>query len=252
VISEKYINTPKVNLSVEMECAYHPNREAVSKCSVCGKPLCKECGELCEECAARKKLAEEGRVKLINWEGWVGSFITPAKTFRMNLMNSSLTGVSMNLLIGLINAGVIAALLVIGENVFFAKAVSLAQIFGYTTPFLAFLAVWFVITLIAYSFAMLAGGVGNVKQHFYTLSLPIPFSPVILWAAWGFLMFLFSLHLSAGLLGSLITAAYIVRIQTAAVGEAHKLGGIQAVITGTVPIVICGIMVVLISVVLRK
>ena len=42
-----------------MKCAYHPQEEAVSHCSMCRKPLCEECGEqraranlLCSRCAA--------------------------------------------------------------------------------------------------------------------------------------------------------------------------------------------------------
>ena len=42
-----------------MKCAYHPQKEALSHCSMCRKPLCEECGEqksgdsvLCSRCAA--------------------------------------------------------------------------------------------------------------------------------------------------------------------------------------------------------
>jgi len=42
-----------------MKCAYHPQKEAVSSCGVCRKPLCEECGGqkggtnvLCNRCAA--------------------------------------------------------------------------------------------------------------------------------------------------------------------------------------------------------
>lgn len=42
-----------------MKCAYHPQEEAVSHCSMCRKPLCEKCGEqraganvLCSRCAA--------------------------------------------------------------------------------------------------------------------------------------------------------------------------------------------------------
>jgi len=42
-----------------MKCAYHPQEEAVSNCSMCRKPLCEKCGEqraganvLCSRCAA--------------------------------------------------------------------------------------------------------------------------------------------------------------------------------------------------------
>ncbi len=42
-----------------MKCTYHPQKEAVNKCSMCKKPLCAECGEqeaganvLCTRCAA--------------------------------------------------------------------------------------------------------------------------------------------------------------------------------------------------------
>ncbi|MEM3556042.1 MAG: hypothetical protein QXF56_04965 [Candidatus Micrarchaeia archaeon] len=230
-----------------MECAYHPEKEAVSECSVCGKPLCKECGSICEECLARKELAESGKVKLMNWEGWFGSFLTPTKTFRVNRMNSSFAGVCMNLLAGLVNAGVIASLLFIAVG-----ARDAIVIFSYTTPFLEFLGAWLFIALISYPFAMIAGGMGSLKQHLYILSLPVPFSPVILGCLWLLLNFLFSIHLSVGLFGAIIATAYLIRIQTSGVREAHKLGGMQAMIAGTVPIVVCGIIAVLISAVLRK
>ncbi len=42
-----------------MKCAYHPQKEAASHCSMCRKPLCEECGEqksgdrvVCNRCAA--------------------------------------------------------------------------------------------------------------------------------------------------------------------------------------------------------
>ena len=42
-----------------MKCAYHPQKEAASHCSMCRKPLCEECGEqksgdrvVCSRCAA--------------------------------------------------------------------------------------------------------------------------------------------------------------------------------------------------------
>ena len=38
-----------------MNCAYHPDREATTTCSKCGKPLCKECAgftnlNICMDC----------------------------------------------------------------------------------------------------------------------------------------------------------------------------------------------------------
>ena len=38
-----------------MNCAYHPDREATTTCSKCGKPLCKECADftnlnICMDC----------------------------------------------------------------------------------------------------------------------------------------------------------------------------------------------------------
>ncbi len=48
-----------------MKCYYHPDREAVAVCSVCGKPLCAECAQeykgkvYCKECLAKVKEEEE-------------------------------------------------------------------------------------------------------------------------------------------------------------------------------------------------
>ena len=48
-----------------MKCYYHPDREAVAVCSVCGKPLCAECAHeykgkvYCKECLAKVKEEEK-------------------------------------------------------------------------------------------------------------------------------------------------------------------------------------------------
>lgn len=231
-----------------MECTYHPGREADHECEICGKPLCDKCGEVCEECLAQM----EGRIKLMNWEGWVYSFLSPRRAFRLGRMNSSFAGVCMNLLVGLINAGIIAALLVLAESMLTGQREGVMQIFNYTVPFLAFLAIWFLTALLSYSFAMLGGGTGNIKQHFYVLSLPIPFSPLLLGLMWACLNFVFSLHLSLGLLATVIAAAYVIQIQMSALREAHGFGTLQAAIGSIMPILICAIMLVLIFVGLRK
>ena len=54
-----------------MKCYYHPDREAVAVCSMCGKPLCEECAHeykgkiYCKDCLAKVK-AEEAKNAAVN------------------------------------------------------------------------------------------------------------------------------------------------------------------------------------------
>ncbi len=53
-----------------MKCAYHSDREATTKCSKCGKPLCKECAEftslnICMDCFHKSIRANAHEEKLI-------------------------------------------------------------------------------------------------------------------------------------------------------------------------------------------
>ncbi len=55
-----------------MKCYYHPDREAVAVCSVCGKPLCAECAHeykgkiYCKECLAKVKEEEKAAASKSN------------------------------------------------------------------------------------------------------------------------------------------------------------------------------------------
>ncbi len=52
-----------------LKCYYHPDREAVAVCSVCKKPLCKECAHeykgkiYCKDCLAKVKEEENASAK---------------------------------------------------------------------------------------------------------------------------------------------------------------------------------------------
>lgn len=76
-----------------MKCYHHPDRDAVSTCSVCGKALCKECTDrytpiLCEKCHEEFQVeldAQEARQKKDNnrytFENVLASFIYLAVGF---------------------------------------------------------------------------------------------------------------------------------------------------------------------------
>jgi len=227
-----------------MECAYHPEKEAVSKCSKCGKPLCEECGKslgsLCPDCAVSQIKANSGepvRRVLMNWRGWIYSFFSQPSSLRKSLGEASFAGVAMNILVGLVNAGIISVLFVIllwkpeeGQ-----KISVLMDSFLYTSLFLVFILVWLINSLISYSFAMLAGGAGNLKQHLYMLSLVIPFSPIAIGVIYLLLSFLFSLQVAVGVLGAILLGIYLTVIHANVMIEAHKFKLMQAAISWLIP-----------------
>ncbi|MCX6775775.1 MAG: B-box zinc finger protein [Candidatus Micrarchaeota archaeon] len=227
-----------------MECAYHPGKDAVSRCSECGKPLCEECGKAlgtrCPDCAVsqiRASSGETARHSLMNWKGWIYSFIGYSASLRRSLEEASFAGVAMNILVGLINACIISVLFVIltAKPEEWQKVGTLMNSFIYTSLFLLFIGTWLINSLISYSFAMLAGGVGSLKQHIYILSLLIPFSPIFIVAVWELLSFLFSLQIGAGILATILLGMYLIRIHANAMMEAHKFKLMQAAISWSIP-----------------
>ncbi|MCX6777236.1 MAG: B-box zinc finger protein, partial [Candidatus Micrarchaeota archaeon] len=219
-----------------MECAYHPGKDAVSRCSECGKPLCEECkafGSRCSDCAVaqiRASSEETPRHSLMNWTGWFYSFIGHSASLRRSLEEASFAGITMNILVGVINACIVSVLFVIltakpGE---WQEVGTLMNSFIYTSLFLLFMGTWLINSFISYSFAMLSGGVGSLKQHIYMLSLVIPFSPIFIVAVWELLSFLFSLEIGIGILATIILGVYLVRIHANAMMEAHKFKLMQA------------------------
>ena len=233
-----------------MECAYHRDRVAVSKCKKCGKPPCGECcaeGNLCEGCLSEIETGGEtlGRKRLLNWKGWLYSIIFPGRTFRGNRAGASLAGVAMNILAGLVLAGIIAFLLVsITGN-------PLMSAFDYTTQFLIFVCIWLVNSLVAYSFSMLTGGMGSIKQHLYLLSLPLPLSPLLI-LFFGTLLNLSASSPIAEMLVVVLIIVYVVNLQLSAVKEAHKFGNMQAAVSGLVPLALSGAVVGLLIFVLSR
>jgi len=226
-----------------MECAYHPGKEAVSKCSKCGKPLCDECGKslgsLCSDCAVSQIKAgsvEPARHSLINWRGWIRSFAGQPMALRKNLEEASFAGIAMNLLVGLGIAGIISVLFVtlLGKPAE-GQANGLMGSFAYTSLFLIFIFIWLINSLVSYSFAMLAGGVGSLKQHLYMLSLVIPFSPIAIGVIYAVLSFLFSLQIAVGILGAIFLGVYLTLIHANAMIETHKFKLMQAAISWVIP-----------------
>jgi hypothetical protein len=242
-----------------MECAYHPDAEAVAHCSKCGRPLCEECSKspdnLCIDCSilpGKAEIEEIAGVRLVNWNGWINSYVTPNKAFKNSSEWTSSAGIAMNVLIGFINAGIIAFFLfIIGKTPPEAGG-SIIGAFSYTTQFMIFLCVWFLMTLVSYSFAMLVGGMGSLKQHFYLLSLPIPLSPLAILVITGVLSILLSVHLSAVILGAIFITLYAINIVISAIHEAHRFGFLQAAVSGIIPVVIIGAVAGLLILVFRR
>jgi hypothetical protein len=188
-------------------------------------------------------LKSEGvKYKLLNWDGWLYSFLNPREAFRTSREGASLAGVSMNILVGLVNAGIIAVILVMafGKQTDGQNANSLMGVFSYTNQFIIFLSVWLIDAAVSYSFAVLAGGMGSIKQHLYILSMPLPLSPLVYILLATAFSFLLSLHISLGLLAAILIAFYIINIQITAMKETHKFGTLQAVISGLIPVIISG------------
>src|SRR5271157_3083221 len=154
-----------------MDCAYHPGEKAVAECSKCGRPLCKECsksaGGICIDCSILPKKVEAD-IRLLNWGGWIGAFTGPDKEFKNISGSASFAGVAMNLLAGLVAAGIFSFLLVmLGVPPSGESAGSLAGVFMYTTQYIIFLFVWLITAMVSYSFAMLLGGMGSLEKHLY-------------------------------------------------------------------------------------
>jgi hypothetical protein len=225
-----------------MECAYHPGEEAVAQCSKCGRPLCKECSMLperiCVDCSILPKNVEAG-IRLINFSGWIGAFIEPSKEFKNSGELASFAGVAMNLLVGLVTAGIVAFLLVmLGNPPSGESAGSLAGVFVYTTQYMILLVILLVTAMVSYSSAMLAGGMGNLKKHLYLLSLVIPLSPLVILILGGLLGFLYSVEPLFAILGIIFITLYIFSMLINAVREAQGFGLLQASVSSTVPLVI--------------
>lgn len=124
--------------------------------------------------------------------------------------------------------------------------------FNYATQFMIFLFVWLVAAMVSYSFAMLVGGMGSLKQHLYMLSLPMPLAPLIILLLTGVLGVLYSIQISALILGVILITVYIVNILIAAMKEVHRFGFMHAAVSTTIPFVIVGSVVVLLMFVFRK
>ncbi|NYZ79506.1 hypothetical protein H0N99_05150 [Candidatus Micrarchaeota archaeon] len=224
-----------------MECAYHPGEKAVAQCSKCGRPLCEECSKypdrICIDCSISPKKVETA-IRLINWGGWIGAFTEPDKEFKNSGELASFAGVVMNLLVGLVTAGILAFLLVIlGKPPSEESAGSLTGVFVYTTQYIIFLLLWLITAMVSYSFAMLVGGMGSLKKHLYLLSLVIPLSPLVILILGGVLGFLYAIHLSVAFLGAIFVTVYIVNIFIKAVREAHRFGLLQASVSSTVSLI---------------
>ncbi len=243
-----------------MECAYHPDKEAVAECSKCGRPLCEECSKnpntVCIDCSIMPAKVEDenvAEVRLMNWDGWINSFVAPKKAFKTNNDLSSSAGIAMNLFVGLINAGILAFIMVIaGKPPAGESAGSLMGVFGYTTQFIIFLCIWLVTALVSYSFAMLTGGMGNLKQHLYLFSLLIPLSPLVILILAGVFGVLLSIHISILFLGVVFITIYFINIIIAAIEEAHRFGFLQAAVSGIIPVIIIGVAIGLLILAFRK
>jgi hypothetical protein len=223
-----------------MDCAYHPGEKAVAQCSKCGRPLCRECSKspekICIDCSILPKKVEAG-IQLINWSGWIGAFIGSGNELKNSGELASFAGVAMNMLVGLIIAGIVAVFLVIlGIPPFGGSAGSLAGIFVYTTQYIVFLFFWFITAMISYSFAMISGGMGSLKKHLYLFSLIIPLSAVVIMILGGLLSILYSVQFSFAILGAVFITLYIFNIFISTVREAHGFGLLQASISSTVPL----------------
>jgi hypothetical protein len=243
-----------------MQCAYHPDKEAIAECSKCGRPLCDECSKssnsLCIDCAILPDEAEkeeDRESRLMNWNVWINSFITPSKAFKTGKEQASSAGIAMNLLVGLVNAGILAFLLVIiGKPPPEVGAGSLVDAFGYTTLFMMLLAVWLALTLGSYSFAMLVGGMGSLKQHIYMLSLPVPMLPLAILVLWLVLWVMLSINAALLILGVVFATLYVMDILIAAMKETHRFGFLQAAVSGVIPAVVIGSAVGLLIFIFRK
>jgi hypothetical protein len=231
-----------------MECAYHPEKEAVSVCSKCGRPLCDECSKspdnLCIDCSILPSEAdaeETAELRLMNWNGWISSFLRPRKAFEKSGRCASFAGTAMNLLAGLVNAGIVSLLLlIIGKAPAGAGAGLLEGFSSYTNLFMIFLFMWLATALISYSFAMLVGGMGSLKQHLYMASLVIPLSPFAILLLVGFLSFLYSINIAVLILGVVLITVYIMDIAIVAIQEAHRFGFLQSAVSGVIPVIITG------------
>jgi hypothetical protein len=225
-----------------MQCSYHPDKEAISKCSKCGRPLCEECGksQLCIDCAVMpSKAAEEaGGIRLINWEGWITSFTSPKKALKNNIGSASYAGVAMNLLVGLVFAGALAFILTAAGKPAGGDS-SITGAFGYTTQFIIFLCIWLAFAIFSYSLAMLLSGMGSFKQHMYIFSLFIPLSPLVIWViAWVFSILLSFLALD--ILFAVLLVVYTIGIIIATIQETHRFGFVQSAISSIIPVfIIC-------------
>ncbi|NYZ76191.1 hypothetical protein H0N98_02985 [Candidatus Micrarchaeota archaeon] len=231
-----------------MECAYHPEKEAVATCSKCGRPLCEDCGgspdTICIDCSilpSETEKEETAGSTLMRWNAWANLFISPNKVFKKSSKKASSAGIAMNLLVGLVNAGILAFLLFItGKPPPGESAGSIIGIFGYTTLFLILLAVWLAVTLVSYSFAMLVGGMGSLKQHIYMLSLVIPMLPFVILIIGGALWLLLLMSVAILILGAIFVTLYAMGILIAAIRETHRFGFVQAAVSGVIPVVVIG------------
>jgi hypothetical protein len=229
-----------------MDCAYHPGKEAVAQCSKCGKPLCDECSKspdaMCIDCLIPTNVYGEAtsKIQLMNWEGWTKSFIASRKTFKESRKLTSSAGIAMNLLVGLVNAGIIAFLLAIVVKQPGESADLVTGTFVYITQFMVFLFIWLVIALVSYSFAMLAGGTGRLDVHLYLLSLLVPISPFILLLLEMLFGFIISLDILVVMVSTILVAIYVVYIMINAMEEAHGFGFLQAAGSGVLSVVVTG------------